>query len=114
MEDQFERLAPSRKRLMDTVKMIAYRAETGLAEILRGELPRRDDARSLVREICRTAADLIPDVSVGTLEVRVHTLSNPRSNRVLSSLLSHLNATEFTYPGTKLKLIYTQIAEPPT
>jgi len=27
-ESKFERLSPSRKRLLDTVKMIAYRAET--------------------------------------------------------------------------------------
>ncbi|MDA2924933.1 hypothetical protein MYX65_09820 [Acidobacteria bacterium AH-259-L09] len=40
VEEKFERLAPSRKRLMDTVKLIAYRAETALTEIVREALAR--------------------------------------------------------------------------
>jgi hypothetical protein len=46
--ERFQRLAPSRKQLVDTVKMIAYRAETALASIVREELARTDDARSLL------------------------------------------------------------------
>ena len=38
--DKFERLAPSRKQLVDTVKMIAYRAETAMASIVREALAR--------------------------------------------------------------------------
>ena len=38
--EKFERLAPSRKQLVDTVKMIAYRAETAMASIVREELAR--------------------------------------------------------------------------
>jgi len=33
--EKFQRLAPSRKQLVDTVKLIAYRAETAMAAILR-------------------------------------------------------------------------------
>ena len=32
--EKFERLSPSRKQLVDTVKMIAYRAETAMASIV--------------------------------------------------------------------------------
>ena len=46
--EKFQRLAPSRKQLVDTVKLIAYRAETALAAIVREELARTDDARSLL------------------------------------------------------------------
>ena len=31
--DKFQRLRPGRKQLMDTVRMIAYRAETAMAEM---------------------------------------------------------------------------------
>jgi hypothetical protein len=111
-EDKFERLAPSRKRLLDTVKLIAYRAETALAEIVRGTLSRADDARSLVRELFRSAADLTPDLESGELRIGVHSLSNPRSNRAIEQLLAELNAAELTYPGTTLKLIYTLHGSP--
>ena len=60
--EKFERLAPSRKQLVDTVKMIAYRAETAMASIVREELARTDDARSLLRDLFRSEADLLPDL----------------------------------------------------
>ena len=110
--DKFERLAPSRKRLLDTVKLIAYRAETALTRIVREALSRQDDARSLVRELFRSEADLTPDLESGELRIRLHSLSNPRSNRAIGHLIAELNASERTYPGTTLKLVYSQPSIP--
>ena len=106
-EDKFERLAPSRKRLLDTVKLIAYRSETALTTIVRSTLSREDDARSLVRDLFRSAADITPDLRANELRIGVHSLANPRSNRAIGALLEELNASELTYPGTCLKLVYT-------
>jgi hypothetical protein len=88
--EKFERLAPSRKQLVDTVKMIAYRAETAMASIVRESLARTDDARSLLRDLFRSEADLLPDVEQQVLRVHVHPMSNPRSNRAIAHLLEHL------------------------
>ena len=93
-----------RKRLADTLKMIAYRAETAMTTIVREELARDDDARALLRDLFRSEADLLPDLEKGVLEIHVHPLANPRANRAMAHLLDHLNAAEFTYPGTKLRL----------
>ena len=112
-EQKFERLAPSRKRLTDTVKLVAYRAETALATIVREQLSHTDEARSLIRDLFRSDADIQPDAAAGVLEVRLHTLANPRSNRALQHLLDHLNAAEFSYPGTNLRLTYTASAPSP-
>jgi len=106
-EQKFERLAPSRKRLTDTVKMVAYRAETALAMIVREELSHEDEARSLIRDLFRSDADIHPHEAAGVLEVRLHTFASPRSNRAIQHLLDHLNAAEFTYPGSNLRLAYT-------
>jgi hypothetical protein len=105
--EKFERLAPSRKQLVDTVKMIAYRAESAMASIVRESLARTDDARSLLRDLFRSEADLLPDVEQQVLRVHVHPMSNPRSNRAIAHLLEHLNAAEFSYPGTNLQLVYS-------
>ena len=105
--DKFERLAPSRKQLVDTVKMIAYRAETAMASVVREVLARSDDARRLLRDLFRSEADLVPDLEQQVLRVQVHPMSNPRSNRATAHLLEHLNAAEFTYPGTNLRLVYS-------
>jgi transposase len=112
-EHKFERLAPSRRRLTDTVKLVAYRAETALAMILREELSHAEEARSLVRDLLRTDADIYPDEAAGVLEVRVHSMATPRFSRAVQHLLDHLNAAEFTYPATNIRLRYTLSAPPP-
>jgi len=79
--------------------MIAYRAETAMAAIVRESLSREDDARSLLRDLFRLEADLLPDAEKQHLEVRVHPLSNPRSTRAIRHLLQQLNAAEMTCPA---------------
>jgi transposase len=111
---KFKRLAPSRKCLTDTVKLVAYRAETVLATIVREELSHEDEARALIRDLFRSDADLHPDEDAGVLTVRLHTLANPRSNRAVQHLLDELNAAEFCYPGTNLRLNYALAAPPPS
>ncbi len=105
-EEKFERLAPSRKKLMDTVKLIAYRAETAMTTIVREELARKDDARALIQDLCRSEADILPDADNGVLHVSVHHMANARANRAIEHLLTHLNDAEFQYPGTNLRLVY--------
>jgi hypothetical protein len=109
--DKFERLKPSRKRLIDTIKMVAYRAETALVNIVREKLTRKDDARSLIRDLCISDADIQPDIEAGILTIQVHSMANPRANRAIEYLLEHLNDSQFNYPGTNLRLVY-RIAAP--
>ena len=111
-EHKFQRLAPSRKQLVDTVKMVAYRAETAMSFIVRAQFSQKDEARALLRDLFRSEADLLPDVVAGTLQVTIHGFANPRSNRAIRHLLEQLNATESTYPGTNLRLIYTLVDGP--
>ena len=75
-EERFVPLSPTRKQLLDTIKMIAYRAETALAGILRQTVSRSDETRALLREIFATEADLLPDEASGTLTVRLHHLTD--------------------------------------
>jgi len=109
-DDKFERLAPSRKRLTDTIKLISYRSETTLVNIVREELAREDDARSLIRDLFRTAANLLVCRESNELRIEVHSFSNARSNRAIAHLFTVLNATRLSYPGTNLKLIYTLLS----
>ena len=86
-------------------------AETAMASIVRESLARTDDARSLLRDLFRSEADILPDVEQQVLRVQVHPMSNPRSDRAIAHLLEHLNAAEFTYPGTHLRLVYSIASE---
>ena len=55
------RLNKDSKQFIDTIKMIAYRAETAMVYAIKEHLGRDNDARSLIRAIYKTEADIIPD-----------------------------------------------------
>jgi len=109
--DRFKQLTTTRKQLVDTIKLIAYRAETAMAGLVRESLAHRDEARALLQEIYRTEADLIPDAGTQTLTVRLHHLANPLSDRAARALAEHLNATDTVYPGTNLLLRYELVSD---
>ncbi len=79
---------------------------------MREKLKRDDDARSLVRQILRSAVDLIPDPSAQTLTVRLHALSSPIHDVALQHLCAERNATETPFPGTSLRLIFQSVGLP--
>jgi len=106
-EDKFQQLAPTRKLLMDTIKMIAYRSETAMAESLKPYLGKESDARCLLKDLYKSQADLYPDSVGRVLNVRVHHLANPRSNKAIKRFFKDLNNTEMRYPGTKLRLHFS-------
>ena len=78
-----------------------------LSGLLRESLRREDDSRSLLRDLFRSDADITPHSDTKTLEVRIHTLANPRSNRAVQHLIKYLNNTESKFPGTEFRLNYT-------
>jgi hypothetical protein len=105
-QDRFTRLRTERKHFIDTIKMIAYRAESSLASLLREHLARTDDARSLLRQIFDTEADLLPDLTTNTLTVRLHHLTQAAHDQAIELLLAELNATQTIFPGTQLVLVF--------
>ncbi|HXH56839.1 putative transposase [Iamia sp.] len=99
------RLDPERKRIHDAIRMATYNAETALARLLAPHYPRADDeARSLLREIFASPADL--QIVGDKLHVTINPLSAPRRTRALTGLCADLTATHTTYPGTNLTLVY--------
>jgi hypothetical protein len=99
-------LLPLNKILTDTVKMIAYRAETALVALLRRHLKKEDEARALVRELFVSSADIAPDDAAKTLTIKVHRMANPAHDKAIAGLLEALTMEEFTHPETGAKMIY--------
>ena len=109
--ERFAQLKGNRKHFVDTIKLIAYRAETALVLVAREKLGRSDDGRSLVREVFSSAADLQPDLENKTLTVQLHRLASPGHDEALKHLCEELTATETVYPGTDLRLIYRPVGD---
>jgi hypothetical protein len=100
-------LDPETKHLTDTIKMLAYRAETTLVALLGPAYARtEEEGRALVREILRAPADIMPDDGAGVLCIRLHGLANPRSNEAVKHLCEQLNELEISYPATALRMRY--------
>jgi len=110
---RFGQLQTDKKHLVDTIKLIAYRAETALVQVVRETLSRWDDARALVRQVFESAVDLRPDQAHKTLTVRLHRLATPAHDQTLQHLCEELTATETGYPGTDLRMVYELAGEPP-
>jgi len=109
-EARFDRLRVHGKHLVDTIKMVAYRAETAMAQVLRETLSRADDARSLLRGLYATEADLLPDESTRTLTVRLHRQANASTDTALQCLCDELNSTRTVFPCTNLRLVYELVS----
>jgi transposase len=105
-KDKFLRLLPGRKRLMDTIRMIAYRAETAMVRLITGPTVDSPAARRLLQDLFVTEADILPDPENKQLNIRVHSASRPAANRALAQLFEHLNKAEVNYPGTDMRLVY--------
>ncbi len=109
-EDRFSQLGSKRKHFIDTIKMIAYRAETAMVAILRESLTRVDDARSLLRDILTSESDIVPNDKEKTLTIKLHHLTNRLSDKAALHLADYLNQTETIYPGTNMRLVYELVS----
>ena len=107
--ERFRQLQPESKHFIDTIKLIAYRAESALAGEVRDHLGRQEDARTLLRRVFVTPANLRPDYSQGTLTVELHRLGSPLQDAAVAKLCEELTATQTIFPTTSLRLIYRQV-----
>jgi|TARA_B100001964_G_C14229476_1_gene599319 hypothetical protein len=104
--ERFSKLATQSKHLIDTIKMVAYRAETVMVNVLRENMARLDDARQVAQSIYQSQADLIPDEHKQTLTVRLHRLANHCNDKAIENLCLELNETRTQFPGTNLRMIF--------
>jgi len=102
-------LLPLGKMLCDTVKMIAYRAETALVALLRRHLKNEDEARALIRDLFTASADIEPDERAKILTIRIHRMANPAQDKVIAGLLDELTQQGFCHPETGARMIYALV-----
>ncbi len=107
---RYNQLKPESKMLMNIIKMICYRAETSVANILKEHLIDHDDKRMLVKQIIQNNADISPDINNNTLTITLHSLSAPRFNKAAEQLANLLNETDTVFPNTNLRMFFKAAA----
>ena len=109
-EKRITKLKSESAYFMSTLKMICYRAETAIANLLFGHYKKYDDQkRMLIKNIISTPIDLVTDKVNQTLTVKLHTLNTPNANELVKKIAEELNETETLFPGTNLKLIFKSV-----
>jgi hypothetical protein len=106
-EDQrFKKLPSSQRILMNTVGMIAYRAETIMTDLLRSKTITTTNARSILQDLFTTPVDIKTDLNKKELHVCLHGASTPATNHAIARLVKEINQTETVFPGTGLTMIF--------
>ena len=109
-EDHFKRLNTKSKYFIDTIKMIAYRAETAMSNILRKKMSQPKEARSLLQALYSNEVNIFPNEKENTLTVELHHFVNRKDDFSITHLCDELNATKTIFPGTNMKLIYKLVS----
>jgi DNA-binding transcriptional regulator/RsmH inhibitor MraZ len=99
------------KQLMDTIKMIGYWAESSLANQIRPLMKNPEEARSIIRSIYQSNADLIVDKQNNRLCIRLHHSNFASVDNIMRVLLDALNKTETIFPGSDLKIHYNLVSD---
>jgi hypothetical protein len=111
-QNQFAKLSSSRRTLLNTIAMIAYRAETAMALLLECYDYPLSPARALLQDLFVRSGDLLPDYSTNILNIHLHSAATPKDNRAINELLKELNETETVFPNTDLKMVFHSHAQP--
>lgn len=102
---QYNKLKTESKKFINLIRMIAYRAETALANILSATIENKNAhqfKRMIVKYIIEAPADIIPEYEQNLLHVKLHHLSTPAHNRAAQKVADLLNETQTVFPGTNL------------
>ena len=110
-EARLQALPQPLRLLLDTLRLLAYRAETAMTTAVAPALDNPDTARSLLKSLLQADASLHPDESAGTLTVRLLHQPTRAQDRALAPLLDELNRTRTVFPGTHLRLVYRMLSD---
>ena len=103
---KFDTSVNERKFFLDTIKIIAYRAETALCNIIKKQMANPQEARSLIRRLYSADADIETDLINNILTVKIHNTNSWADDKILQILCNNLNETQTVFPDTNLTILF--------
>jgi hypothetical protein len=101
---KFDTSINERKFFLDTIKVIAYRAETAMCNIIKKPMSNPEQARSLMRKLYSADADIETDNVNNRLTIKIHNTNHWADDKILHNLCEHLNLTQTVFPATQLTM----------
>jgi hypothetical protein len=108
--ETFDDIVNQRKHFLDTIKIIAYRAETAMSNLIKKSMLDEDESRLLQKQIYKTDANIKVDRENKILIVEIHRLTYRKDDRILEKLCHTLNETKIQFPDTELTLFYKLVS----
>ncbi len=105
--NRYNCLKKESKLFINVIRMIAYRAETVLYNLIKPIFKNAEkEGRQIIQSIMASDADILPDYEAKTLTVKIHGQATPKMNEILKSLCGQMNETKTIYPQTDLTIIF--------
>ena len=98
------------KFFLDTIKIIAYRAETALANLIKRKMAVPERARSLIRTIYQSDADIKVDNENKIIHVNIHRSNHWADDQVIDFLCKQLNQTQTVFPDSNLMIKFSLVS----
>ena len=108
--EKFDSAINQRKHFLDTIKMIAYRAETAMVNIIKPNMAHPDEARTLLKQVYQTDANITVDIQTKTITVELHHMTYWKDDKIIQNLCEVLNETQTVFPGTDLTVFYKLVS----
>lgn len=108
--EKFDKVINQRKHFLDTIKLIAYRAETAMSNIIKEHMSHKDESRLLLKQIYKADANIKVDEKNKKLIVEIHRLAYWKDDKILEKLCQIMNETQTKFPDTKLKLFFKLVS----
>jgi hypothetical protein len=109
-QQKFDTVINQRKFFLDTIKIISYRAETSMANIIKPEMGHSDEARTLMKQVYQSDANIYPDYINNTLTIELHRMTYRKDDIIIENLCGVLNETQTVFPGTELTMIFKLVS----
>lgn len=103
-QTRYNKLKNESTLLLNVIKMICYRAETSMANLLPQTL--EEEKRMVIKQVIMQSANITPDYSKKVLKVTLLALSANRFNQAIADLCQTLNETQTVFPGTDLVMVF--------
>ncbi len=107
---KFDDVINQRKHFLDTIKLIAYRAETAMSNIIKQDMSHEDESRLLLKQIYKTDANIKVDKENKMLIIEIHRLAYWKDDKILEKLCQSMNETQIQFPDTELTLFYKLVS----
>jgi hypothetical protein len=108
---KFDTSVNERKYFLDTIKVIAYRAETTMCNIIKKQMATPEQARALIRKLYAADADIETDNINHILTVKIHNTNHWADDKILQNLCDSLNQTKTVFPDTNLTIFFKLVTD---